>query len=68
MSRIRVNGEPRSLDVTTVVELLSAEKIDRDARFLAVAVNGVVVPRGTWDERSLKDGDDIEIVRPAPGG
>lgn len=68
MSSIRVNGEERVLEVSTVVELLRAEEVDPEGRFVAVAVNGVVVPRGRWDSAPLQDGDDIEIVRPAPGG
>ncbi len=68
MSSIRVNGEPKSLDVATVDDLLRAEAVDPTARFVAVAVNGVVIPRGRWDSERVKDGDDIEIVRPAPGG
>jgi sulfur carrier protein len=68
VSSIRVNGEPKSLDVATVDDLLRAEEIDPAARFVAVAVNGVVIPRGRWDSEQVKDGDDIEIVRPAPGG
>ena len=68
MSTIRVNGEDRDLNVSTVVDLLRAEDVDPTARFVAVAVNGEVVPRGRWDSATVKDGDDIEIVRPAPGG
>ena len=68
MSRIRINGEKKSLDVATVDDLLRAEAVDPTARFVAVAVNGVVIPRGTWDRHRVQEGDDIEIVRPAPGG
>ncbi len=68
MSRIRINGEKKSLDVATVDDLLRAEAVDPAARFVAVAVNGVVIPRGTWDRHRVQEGDDIEIVRPAPGG
>lgn len=68
MSKIRVNGEEKSLDVTTVTELLEAEAVDLAARFVAVAVNGTVIPRGRWDDEPVKSGDDVEIVRPAPGG
>ena len=68
MSRIRINGEKRSLSVATVDDLLRAEAIDPAARFVAVAVNGVVIPRGQWNRHQVQDGDDIEIVRPAPGG
>ena len=68
MIAIRINGEPRTIDGKTVDDLLRAEEIDPAARFMAVAINGVVIPRGRWDSESVKDGDDIEIVRPAPGG
>jgi sulfur carrier protein len=68
MTQIRVNGEKKILDVATVTELLEAESVDLGARFVAVAVNGTVIPRRRWDEQPLKAGDDVEIVRPAPGG
>lgn len=68
MSNIRVNGEEKALDVATVTELLEAEEVDLAARFVAVAVNGTVIPRGRWDNEPVKAGDDVEIVRPAPGG
>lgn len=68
MTNIRVNGEERTLDVTTVTELLEAESVNLAARFVAVAVNGTVIPRGRWDNEPVKAGDDIEIVSPAPGG
>ena len=68
MNTIRLNGEQRSVDATTVVELLRAESVDPDGRFVAVAVNGAVVPRSHWESVAVQDGDDIEIVAPAPGG
>ena len=68
MSTIRLNGEQRSVEATTVVDLLRAESVDPEARFVAVAVNGTVVPRSRWESVTVQDGDDIEIVAPAPGG
>lgn len=68
MIAIRINGEPKTIDGSTVDDLLRAEEIDPTARFMAVAINGVVIPRGQWDRESVKDGDNVEIVRPAPGG
>jgi len=68
VSSLRINGEKKTLDVTTVDDLLRAEAIDPTARFVAVAINGTVVPRGRWDSERVREGDDIEIVRPAPGG
>jgi sulfur carrier protein len=66
--RISVNGIERPLTAKTVGELLATENVDLGARFLAIAVNGAVVPRAEWDDAPVAAGDDVEIVRPAPGG
>jgi sulfur carrier protein len=68
VSSIRINGEEKRVEAATVHDLLRGEDIDPGARFLAVAINGEVIPRGQWDDETVKDGDDVEIVRPAPGG
>lgn len=65
---ISVNGVEKEATASTVAELLRAENVDSGARFLAVAVNGAVVPRSTWQEAAIQPGDAVEIVRPAPGG
>ena len=65
---IQVNGETRALTVGTVTELLRAEAIDPAAKGVAVALNGAVAPRPTWDDTPLKPGDQIEIVKPFAGG
>jgi sulfur carrier protein len=67
-TRLRINGEEIEIAVSTVAELLAERGIDPTARFLAVAVNGAVVQRAEWAERSLVAGDQIEIVRPLQGG
>jgi sulfur carrier protein len=64
---IRVNGRDEPLSVATVADLLSARGI-AGSRGVAVAVNGVVVPAGSWRERRLAAGDQVEIVRPFGGG
>ena len=68
MTRLRINGEETEIAVSTVAELIAERGIDPSARFLAVAVNGAVVQRAEWAERSLVAGDQIEIVRPLQGG
>ena len=65
---IRVNGEEHSLRVGTVEELLRAKEIDPAARGVAVAVNGTVVPRREWLSTAVRNGDEVEIVRPFAGG
>ena len=46
MSRtISVNGEEKPSTIKTIAELLASEDVDPGARFLAIAINGDVVPR-----------------------
>ena len=53
---------------TTTVRSLVAEVVeDPNVRGIAVARNGEVVPRGSWDEVILA-GDEIEIVKAVQGG
>ena len=68
MIRLKINGVDEEISATTIAQLLAARGIDPGARFLAVAVNGEVVRRATWDQAMINAGDAIEIVRPLQGG
>ena len=65
--RVRLNGEPRELaDGTRLAEAV-AELTDL-AGGVAAAVNGDVVPRGSWAATPLRDGDQVEVVTAVQGG
>jgi sulfur carrier protein len=68
MTRIKINGIDEEVAAATIAELLAARGIDPAARFLAVAINGAVVTRASWDAAPLVAGDAVEIVRPLQGG
>jgi sulfur carrier protein len=51
---------------TTVAELVV--RWCPSPRGVAVAVNGEVVPRSTWDATPIAMGDTVEIVTAAAGG
>jgi sulfur carrier protein len=68
MTRLKINGVDEEVAATTIAQLLAARGIDPAARFLAIAVNGAVVRRATWEEAALNAGDAVEIVRPLQGG
>ena len=62
-----VNGEGTELPPDTTV----AGLVDRwcpSPRGVAVAVNGEVVPKSTWDVSTVAAGDAVEIVSAAAGG
>ena len=65
---IRINGESEPLAAATIAALLEDKEIGADARGVAVALNGAVVPHQAWGDTRLKAGDDVEIVRARQGG
>jgi sulfur carrier protein len=65
---IRVNGQNEPLAVATLTALLHKKEIAPDARGVAVAINGTVVPRASWSSTRLSAGDQVEIVRARQGG
>jgi sulfur carrier protein len=68
MTQLKINGIDEDVAAATIAQLLVARGIDPGAKFLAVAVNGAVVRRTSWDEAPLNTGDAVEIVRPLQGG
>jgi sulfur carrier protein len=42
--------------------------VSRAQSGIAVAVNGEVVPRGSWPDTRLTDGDRVEVVTAMQGG
>ena len=67
-THIRVNGEAEPFAAATLEELLEEKAVDTGQRGIAVALNGVVVPRAAWRDTALKPGDSVEIVRARQGG
>ncbi|MBQ1519499.1 MAG: sulfur carrier protein ThiS [Ruminococcus sp.] len=63
---IKVNGESMDMDGKTVAELLEA--MDTSSQRVAVELNMDIVPRASYGETVLKDGDTVEVVRFVGGG
>lgn len=65
--RIQLNGEARALEgVDTVAALIAS--LGLDPRKVAVERNLEIVPKSTYAEAPLLDGDQIEIVTFIGGG
>ncbi len=62
-----INGERRAVrEGMTLADLLA--ELDLGTGGIAVAVNERVVRRTAFTEVSLRDGDDVEIIRAVAGG
>lgn len=67
MITISVNGKPRELEGPLSVTAL-LKTLDTNARQVAVALNGEVVPRSEWRRVTVQAGDAVEVVRAVGGG
>ena len=63
---LRVNGEDRSFDGSTLHELIASMGLDTSR--VAVELNGGIVPRAEFGDVGLNDGDSLEIVHFVGGG
>lgn len=65
--QITINGETRQFDqALTIKELV--ERLELDMRKVAIERNMCIVPRSTYHEVDVTDGDAIEIVEFIGGG
>jgi sulfur carrier protein len=64
---VMLNGEARELpDGTTVAQAVA--ELTALGTGIAAAVNGDVVPRGSWAATLLRAGDQVEVVTAVQGG
>ncbi len=65
--RLVINGEPKDVaGVSTISELV--EYLGMKGDRVAIELNRDIVPRTTWTQASLHDGDQLEIVHFVGGG
>jgi sulfur carrier protein len=66
MKTLTVNGKKTNTAAETIEALLKELNVPRQG--LAVAVNSEIVPKTIHATCPIKDGDNIEIMRPIGGG
>src|SRR5215475_7198881 len=67
--RIELNGQPRDLaDAATLADAVRESGADGEARGVAVALDGEVVPRGEWERTPLREGQAVEVLAAIQGG
>jgi len=67
---IAINGAPNALvqPGSTVRAMLDLLGIDAEARGVAVAVDGEVVPRNAWPTAALDEEARVEVLTAVQGG
>jgi sulfur carrier protein len=65
---ITLNGERRVLGEAATIETAVRALGTEDARGLAVALDGEVIPRGEWATTEVRDGQQVEVLHAVQGG
>lgn len=66
---IVLNGDAHEVEEgTTVADLVRELGRDPGRPGVAVAVGDEVVPRATWNDHALHEGDRVEVVAAVQGG
>ncbi len=63
---ININGETQAVNSSVLAELIS--ELGYSGNQFAIAVNGEFVPKSTYTEFFLNQGDKVDIVAPIAGG
>lgn len=62
-----VNGDARPWRAGTTVDAIVTDA-GIDGRWVAVAVDGVVVPSSRWPDTAVPPGSAVDILQPCQGG
>jgi sulfur carrier protein len=65
--KVIINGTSRELAADTGVGD-AVRLVTTASSGIAVAVNGEVMRRASWDTTALADGDEVEVITAAQGG
>ena len=63
---VRINGNDIAADGKTVAEYLESENYRMER--IVVEINGNIIPKNSYVETLLKDGDTVEVVSFVGGG
>tara|TARA_B100000900_G_C19936294_1_gene455680 strand:+ start:41 stop:247 length:207 start_codon:yes stop_codon:yes gene_type:complete len=67
--KIRVNGEERLIQSHKSISLSAAVKLlGYSSNTVVVEVNKLIINSGEWEEKYIKNGDNLEIVSIVGGG
>jgi thiazole synthase len=65
---LTINREPARFEASQPSVRALVEERGMPQKAVVIAVNGEVLRREEWEEKRLKDGDEVEVVRAVAGG
>lgn len=68
MIQITINGNPKTFDADIATVAALVERLGLLGKRLAIERNGEIVPKSTFAQVPLQNGDTLEIVGAVGGG
>ena len=66
---VKINGVQQEIEMNVnLLDFLNGYLNGKDSKGVAVARNGVMVPRSLWNTTMIGESDEIEIVHAVQGG
>lgn len=65
---ISINNQATEVEAQTVLSNVVFQQIGENSRGIAVAINGQVIPKDSWQETPVGENDDILIIKATQGG
>lgn len=65
--KVFINQEEKNINESHSLKLL-LESLDVSSIGIAIAVNQTVIPKDSWDKFTLKENDELLLIRATQGG
>ena len=64
---VLINGDSSDVRAGTTVAGV-VDLVARSPKGIAVALNGEIIPKSSWEQTRVSDGDEVEVLGAAQGG
>lgn len=65
---ITINSKQVEVVAQEVLQQIVFDQIGENAKGVAVAINGQVIPKDSWPQTPVSENDDILIIKATQGG
>lgn len=65
---ISVNNQALEVEAQTLLSNVVFNQLGEKSKGIAVAINGQVIPKTSWEETVVNENDDILIIKATQGG
>ena len=65
---ISLNNQTQEIEAQTVLSELVFLHVGEKQKGIAVAINGQVIPKTSWEQTLVSENDDILIIKATQGG